>query len=318
MALTAYAIRFLTDAKDVIEIDKGVLDKAREFLIKKQRANGSWDIGEEKQNLLITAYIARILAVSMKEAFQGNEKDTKAKSEALNESVKHSLIFLRSLIDSTDEPQLLALYALTATEIKDTNEAERINKRLEKLALNEGTGSYWALELNTPFYGWGLAGRIETTALVVQSLSMTSKNKDLVNRGLLFLLKQKDRYGVWYSTQATINVLDALTSLLSNNESGSNDTHVSIFVNGNLVKTVSLTSNDLITINVSDFMKTGDNSIEVKLSDKSSPSSAQLVTSYYSTWQSKDTESINRNNSSALRFSVNYAEDRTHLSKQLI
>ena len=32
---------------------------------------------------------------------------------------------------------------------------------------------------------------------------------------MLFLLKQKDEYGVWYSTQATINVLDALCLLLA-------------------------------------------------------------------------------------------------------
>ena len=25
--------------------------------------------------------------------------------------------------------------------------------------------------MNTPFYGWGLAGRIETTALVIKTLS---------------------------------------------------------------------------------------------------------------------------------------------------
>lgn len=35
-----------------------------------------------------------------------------------------------------------------------------------------------------------------------------------MSRGLLFLLRQKDRYGVWYSTQATINVLEAMLSLL--------------------------------------------------------------------------------------------------------
>ena len=31
--------------------------------------------------------------------------------------------------------------------------------------------SNWTLETNTPFYGWGLAGRVETTALAVQALN---------------------------------------------------------------------------------------------------------------------------------------------------
>ena len=64
---------------------------------------------------------------------------------------------------------------------------------------------------------------METTALVVQALARyeaisgdeTVRNQDkLINRGLLFLLRSKDRYGVWYSTQATINVLDSLLVLL--------------------------------------------------------------------------------------------------------
>ena len=82
---------------------------------------------------------------------------------------------------------------------------------------------YWALESNTPFYGWGMAGRVETTALAVQALihdrdnatdvDMRNADDDLINHGLLFLLRKKDRYGVWYSTQATVNVYEAITSL---------------------------------------------------------------------------------------------------------
>jgi hypothetical protein len=45
------------------------------------------------------------------------------------------------------------------------------SRELVTLAHEEGAGSYWALETNTPFYGWGLAGRIETTALAVKALN---------------------------------------------------------------------------------------------------------------------------------------------------
>lgn len=30
---------------------------------------------------------------------------------------------------------------------------------------------YWALEHNTPFYGWGHAGRVESTAMTVLALA---------------------------------------------------------------------------------------------------------------------------------------------------
>ena len=72
---------------------------------------------------------------------------------------------------------------------------------------------YWVLEHNTPFYGWGHAGRVESTAMAVLALAtvdQTSETRRLVDAGTLWLLQQKDRYGVWYSGQATVDVLSAL------------------------------------------------------------------------------------------------------------
>ncbi|MBK8810662.1 MAG: carboxypeptidase regulatory-like domain-containing protein [Acidobacteria bacterium] len=42
LALTAYSLRFLTDAKAFVEVDESLIAKAREYLIKQQRADGSW------------------------------------------------------------------------------------------------------------------------------------------------------------------------------------------------------------------------------------------------------------------------------------
>jgi hypothetical protein len=153
--------------------------------------------------------------------------------------------------------------------------------------------------------------------LVLQALTQTTDNKPLINRGLLFLLKQKDRYGVWYSTQATINVLDALIALLQNGGQTNSDNNASIFVNGKLAQTVSLSSNALITANLSNFIITGDNKIEVKQTNNASSSSVQLVSSYYSAWQTTDTEIIRRNNSSALRFSVAYDKAETKIGDEI-
>src|SRR5262249_18652190 len=138
-------------------------------------------------------------------------------------------------IDEIDEPYLLASYALARLESNDAAGAQKPITKLRTLTHEENGADYWSLETNTPFYGWGLAGRIETTELVVQALARVSEpgavatgssgiigampalsaNDRLIDRGLLFLLREKDRYGVWYSTQATINVLDALLSLLA-------------------------------------------------------------------------------------------------------
>lgn len=76
MALTAYALRFLNDAKEFVEVDENVVNNARNWLIKQQRTDGSWtkkyyyetkeDLGRTK---LFTSYVARTLAIM-------KEKDT--------------------------------------------------------------------------------------------------------------------------------------------------------------------------------------------------------------------------------------------------
>ncbi len=81
----------------------------------------------------------------------------------------------------------------------------------------QGEQLYWAAEHNTVFYGWGNAGRVETTALALDVLgsaklagNTSAELESALSRGTLFLLLCKDRYGVWYSTQATVNVLQSL------------------------------------------------------------------------------------------------------------
>ena len=215
IALTAYAIRFLHDAEEFIEVDENVLEKAHDWLIKQQKPDGSWskkyyyetaeDPGRTK---LLTSYVVRTLAL-MKEYYKA--------------SLQKPMAYLKARNAEIDEPYALALYGLALLDAGNAEEASEIVKRLEKMAIGEGNAVYWKLETNTPFYGWGTAGRLETTALVIQLLireagerkEENSARNALISRGTLFLLKNKDRYGVWYSTQTTINVLDAFLAALA-------------------------------------------------------------------------------------------------------
>jgi hypothetical protein len=200
--------------------------------------------------------------------------------------LKRALDFLGQETQRIDEPYLLASYALAATDAKDVVRAKPVIEKLRSLALEEGNTSYWALETNTPFYGWGLAGRVETTALVVQALARNDVDRKLINRGLLFLLKQKDRYGVWYSTQTTVNVLDAMLLLFSNNGSSNAQSSTDIVVNGNRVQTLQLNDrlNNPVTLDISQFLKVGTNRIEIKRPEGLPLASVQAVANYYVPW----------------------------------
>lgn len=296
VAVTAYALRFLLDASEVIPVDENIIDKARAWLLTRQRSDGSWAAHEywrgaalKRQSAMLTAYVTRVLAVSAK---RKNADDSNVPA-----ALQRAFDYLTLRAVEVDEPYLMASYALAALELKDTATAKALVVKLRSLAHDEGSAAYWSLETNTPFYGWGLAGRVETTALVVQALarycaSQTAACEDeqkLVNRGLVFLLKQKDRYGVWYSTQATINVLDAMLALLSQNRGAEvRESSAEIVVNGRAVQTVTIpSSRELISpivVDLAKFLSTGKNVVEIKRPAGGPTASVQAVANYYVPW----------------------------------
>jgi hypothetical protein len=252
--------------------------------------------------------------------------------------LKRAFDYLSARVEEIDEPYLLASYVLARLELKDAAGAQQAIAKLLTLAHEENGGSYWSLETNTPFYGWGLAGRIETSALVVEALARygslritavaaaLAANDQLINRGLLFLLREKDRYGVWYSTQATINVLDALLSLLAREvtaTSGVSRTAL-VTVNGREVKSIDLPEPQQlvnpITIDLSQFLQTGANQIQVKRAHGSTPASLQAVATYYLPWsESVAAQETNwrSNGASGLRLVTRFDKTQSHISDQI-
>jgi hypothetical protein len=371
LALTAYAVRFLADAREFTNVDEGVLTSAREWLIRKQGADGSWAAYEyeKKSNAIrtamLTAYIARILAMHKPGA--ALQTNTQAATQAATQTaspLRRALAYLAPRIEEFNEPYLIASYALAAIDGGEPQEnIERAVKKLRALARDdESGGAYWTLEANTPFYGWGQAGRIETTALAVQalakakaaqddggrrkdemkaepkfdstvqpsSLSTPPSSDELVNRGLLYLLKNKDRYGVWLSTQATVNVLDALDVLSPKRLSSTQDNKVAasgvatdaaqkveVFVNGQSAGWVALPAahepSNPVSLDLSRFVAAGANRVEIKrASGALVAATAQLVTTYYRPWSASTADGTlvaRPQETRALRLAVNF--DRT-------
>jgi hypothetical protein len=143
-----------------------------------------------------------------------------------------------------------------------------------------------------------LAGQIEATAVVIQALTKACNpnceaDTKLINRGLLYLLKQKDRYGVWYSTQTTINVLDAMLTLFSTKASSqSTNSTADVLVNGRAAQTVQMPVGDRlnnpITVDISQSLNAGKNRIEIKRSGSLQFASVQAVANYYVPWSASE------------------------------
>ncbi len=325
VALTAYALRFLTDARSQIEVDEAAVKRAEDWLIRQQRADGSWakkyyyETAEDaNRTKLFTAYVARILAMRMKHSEKAAAESTTQK--AVSEPVQKALNYLRSRSGDIDEPYVLSLHGLALLDSGSFDEAKAIATRLEKMAVPDGTTVYWKLETNTPFYGWGTAGRIETTALVAQLLIGVSRNDakaqsrepqsgDLISKATLFLLKNKDRYGVWYSTQTTINVLDAFLALLGGGDAAEGQ-KLEISLNGEAVETTEVAPDRIepITLDLGGKLNAAQNNIEVRSSSPASVMS-QLVTSHYIDWKDADVSPRTVNGSRSLR--LDYKCDNT-------
>ncbi len=209
-------------------------------------------------------------------------------------------------------------------EFGDKQHASDAISKIIKLATPEHGGMYWVLEHNTPFYGWGHAGRVESTAMAVLALATvdpTSETRRLVDAGTLWLLQQKDRYGVWYSGQATVDVLSALLKGIDTNPSRSPDARLAAVVNG---KTVPIggdwspTSDAPAIIDISDLIRPGDNTIVVQNGSTLSTASTQAVAEYYIPWTGAAVSEATRpSDSDALRLAVRFDKTEARAGEEV-
>jgi hypothetical protein len=338
--VTAYALKFLGDVSEFVGVDASVEQQAFSWLATQAKSDGHWAaIGwngseDTQRSAVITAYIARMIAES--ELARGDAGNNGQTAKEVSQTVKRALTYLRPIADSADDAYLIASYALTALDIGDTAGASKSVERLRSLEHREGDASYWELETNTAFWGWGLPGRVETTALVLQTFakaglasSQEAESEALESRGLLFLLHSQDRYGIWYSTQTTINVLDAMEFLTSSetNSSGSAQGQVSkaaVLVDGRQALTIELPPADTIAgpvfVDLSRFVAAGTHHVEIRRPTGSARASAQLVATYYIPWTvaASDREFHREANSSeALQLAVHFDKQAASVGESI-
>ena len=321
VALTAYVLRFLNDARPFVDVDEDVVKRAEQWLVKQQRADGSfykkysWETTEDRSRTkILTTYVIRTLA--MLKASRGDSAKP-GTAGGTDEALAKGLTYLKQRNSKIDEPYAMALFGLASLDAGDTETAKQMAAKLEKLAVAEGSAVHWKLETNTPFYGWGTAGRIETTALVEQLLTRVAKAEskpvpDVVSKGLLFLLKNKDRYGVWYSTQTTINVLDSFLAILAS-DGPPQGQNLQVTVNGSALADIPVAADRIepVTVDLAGKLSPTSNSIDVR-GAANAPIMAQLVATHYIDWQDSKSTNVEVGASRALR--LDYKCDKTNLA----
>ena len=313
-ALTAYVLRFLAAAKNYVDVDPRVMSRARHFLVAKQQTSGAWTIRNglkerEVEDTQLTSEVARSLAVTLPDPKNPDRTQTET---SLNAAMGY--MDLQAWRDA----YMIGNYAIAASSMNDTHLMARARESLAELAHAEGSSTYWNLETNTsPFYGWGDAGRLETTALAVQALAALSERdqdaQDQMNRGVQYLLSHKDPYRVWYSTHATLAAVEALAATIPEGNDKGESSKAEVTVNGQKVSSVDLpAAKDVvgaIAVDMHEFLHLGTNVVKVVRPANGIPMNAQAITSYYVAWQNSSAnvdENVQRGETRALRLNVHY------------
>jgi uncharacterized protein YfaS (alpha-2-macroglobulin family) len=329
VALTAYVLRFLDGASEFIEVDPQVLSKARSYLISQQTPSGAWTRYDwstkgQIEDPMKTAYVARALATSSKSL------DTKER-EVIDASIGKALSYLDDRIDEWRDAYLVGNYAIAAIDAKRQGHIANARELLARLAHSEGSTTYWNLEANTtPFYGWGTAGRLETTALAVEALAkLEALGNDpalaeQVNRGLQYLLTHKDRYACWYSTQATQNVIEAMIAAMPVGKNGTGDDTASVVVNGTKLANIKLPkATEVVGPRVIDFGKElngGSNRVAIQRAGDNSAMQTNVITSYYIPWpqaEATQTENFKSGDTRALKLKVDFDRHEAKVGEAL-
>ena len=309
--LTAYVLRFLSQLESQIEQGPGFqsasIQRLLRYLANAQKENGSWeDESADNQIIQDTAYVARSLAEVLK--YDQNSIQT------IQEMVGKALTFLKPQVTRFGEPYALANYAIAAFYVEDFAEFEKACDQLSELAIEEGAAAYWGINRNTPLFGWGLPGRLESTSVAILALSLSQyAERELLDAGRLYLLKNRDSASIWYSTATTVAVFEALLALDSGGKEPEGD--IEIHVNGKYAQTYDLAKakqgEGLLPLELTEYVSPGTNN-QVQLRRKGGDTAAQVdtVVEYFVPWdEDKPKESSHEN----LSFSVDY--DRTSLKR---
>ena len=203
------------------------------------------------------------------------------------EFASHSVLALH-------DPYANALRLSLAAGFQDTAAVERIRKELIMTVQHGREGAYWEFDGFSPFYGWGTGGRLETTAMAVAAFNAVGdqSDKNLEDDALLYLLRSRDGYGIWFSGQATVRVLKALLPLAVNQLQNSSPKDFTLTVNGTplAVEQAAAMKADIEivdaprTIDLTAMIHAGTNTLEFVAASGEAIANAQLTAWLYVPW----------------------------------
>ena len=153
------------------------------------------------------------------------------------------------------------------------------------MAIREGNSAYWKSGVATFMGSEGQTGSIETTALAAYAFLRSGTHPDLANAALTYLVRQKDNFGTWHSTQATVLSLKALIESVRAGAEKVNAA-VTITLNGSQTRNVQVTPEnfDVVQLVAFDDVNPGrENIVEINVQGEGNLM-YQISGGYYLPW----------------------------------
>jgi uncharacterized protein YfaS (alpha-2-macroglobulin family) len=278
--LTSYGLLEFRDMSRVHQVDEAVISRTQNWLAGLQQKDGTWErdpggiaegiINRQSDVLRVTAYITWALAES------GH------KGDALNRAFG----YLDAHWNEAKDPYALAVIANAYLSGKsDSKTVGNVCSALAKLAVVDDKAAYWKSQAPTFTSAQNGAADLETTALATYALVKSGRYVDLANKAITYLIRSKDSFGTWQTTQATVWALKTL--LLALRQAAQEiDATANVEVNGKPAASFRITQADYEVVRQVDarqLIHEGKNDVKITLEGKGS-ALYQIVAKYYLPW----------------------------------
>jgi uncharacterized protein YfaS (alpha-2-macroglobulin family) len=278
--LTAYGTMLFRDMSRVHEVDENVISRTQNWLVGLQRKDGSWErdpggiaegvINRQTDELRVTAYVTWALAES---GYRGAV-------------VERALRYLDANWHNAEDSYALAVIANAClSAAPDSATAGWVVDALARLAVVEDEVAYWQAQGPTFTSAKNGSADLETTALAAYALVKSGRYVPLTNKAITHLIRSKDSFGNWQTTQATVWALKTL--LLSLRKSvAETDGTVTVQVNGNQAGSFRITPADyevVRQVDARELVHSGENDVRIAFEGKGS-ALYQIVSKYYLPW----------------------------------
>ena len=273
--LSAYGLMEIYDMSQVYSIDEALIERTARWLLKQQNADGSWatpDYRAGGSDLGTTAYVVWALA--------GAGYDDA-------EEVRKGVSYIKEFRSQAQSGYVLALVAnALAAAAPDDPITKQVIDELAAQARDDDGAVYWEAGAKSFMGGGGKSGSVETTALAIYALLTADAHPDVANRALTYLVRAKDSFGTWQTTQATILSLKALLRSVEKAGEAAEAT-VTVSLNGEGADPIRVTPETFDVVQLvtfSDRPFEGENRVEIAVEGEGDLM-YQVTAEYYLPWE---------------------------------